>query len=86
MKILQDKVRRLEKAGAFPLSERAHLPMRGGALCDDANAATLKNEAKLVPNLVTDSTMETEPSPAVYEVTTVGSKRYTVETWLEGAR
>ena len=78
MKILQDKVRRLEKTGAFPLSERAHLPMRGRALCDDANAATLQNEAKLVPNFVTDSTMETEPSAAVYKVTTVGSKRYTV--------
>jgi hypothetical protein len=52
--------------------------MRGRALCDDANAATLKNVAKLVPNLVTDSTMETEPSAAVYKVTTVGSKRYTV--------
>ena len=78
MKILQDKVRRLEKPGAFPLSERAHLPMRGRALCDDANAAPLKNEAKLVPNLVTDSTMETEPFAAVYKVTTVGSKRYTV--------
>ena len=86
MKILKHKVRRLEEAGAFPLSERAHLPMRGRALCDDANAATLKNEAKLVPNLVTDSTMETEPSPAVYEVTTIGSERYTVETWFEGAR
>ena len=77
MKILQDK-RRLEKAGAFPLSERAHLPMRGGALCDDANAATLQNVAKLVSNLVTDSTMKTEPFAAVYKVTTVGSKRYTV--------
>ena len=52
MKILKHKVRRLEEAGAFPLSERAHLPMRGRALCDDANASTLKNEAKLVPNLV----------------------------------
>ena len=78
MKILQDKVRRLEKTGAFPLSERAHLPMRGRALCDDANATTLKNVAKLVPNLVTDSTMESEPSTALYKVTTVGSKRYTV--------
>ena len=78
MKILQDKVRRLEKAGAFPLSERAHLPMRGGALCDDATTATLQNMTKLVPNFVTDSTMETEPFPAVHEVTTVGSKRYTV--------
>ena len=78
MKILKHKVRRLEEAGAFPLSERAHLPMRGGALCDDANTATLQNVAKLVPNLVTDSTMETEPSTAVYKVTTVGSKRYTV--------
>ena len=78
MKILKHKVRRLEKAGAFPLSERAHLPMRGRALCDDANAATSKNVAKLVPNLVTDSTMETEPSAAVYKVTTVGSKRHTV--------
>ena len=86
MKILQDKVRRLEKTGAFPLSERGHLPMRGRAFCDHANAATLENEAKLIPNLVTDSTMETEPSPAVYEVTSIGYERYTVETWLEGAR
>ena len=78
MEVLKHKVRRLEEAGAFPLSERAHLPMRGGALCDDANTATLQNVAKLVPNLVTDSTMETEPSAAVYKVTTVGSKRYTV--------
>ena len=78
MKVLKHKVRRLEKAGAFPLSERAHLPMRGRALCDDANATTLKNEAKLVSNLVTDSTMKTEPFAAVYKVTTVGSKRYTV--------
>ena len=58
MKILQDKVRRLEKTGAFHLSERAHLPMRGRAFCDHANATTLENEAKLVPNLVTDSTMD----------------------------
>ena len=86
MKILKDKVRRLEKTGAFPLSERAHLPMRGRAFCDHANAATLEDEAKPIPNLVTDSTMETKPSPAVYEVTTIGSERYTVETWLEGAR
>ena len=78
MKVPKYKVGRFEEAGAFPLSERAHLPMRGRALCDDANAATLKNEAKFVPNLVTDSTMETEPFAAVYKVTTVGSKRYTV--------
>jgi hypothetical protein len=52
--------------------------MGGGALCDDANAATLQNVAKLVSNLVTDSTMKTEPFAAVYKVTTVGSKRYTV--------
>ena len=52
--------------------------MRGRALCNDANAAPLQNVAKLVPNLVTDSTMETEPFAAVYKVTTVGSKRYTV--------
>ena len=58
MKILKHKVRRLEEAGAFPLSERAHLPMRGGALCDNANTATLQNVTKLVPNLVTDSTMD----------------------------
>ena len=68
MKILKHKVWRLKEAGAFPLSERAHLPMGGGALCDDANAATLQNVAKLVPHLVTDSTMETEPSAAVYKV------------------
>ena len=55
-------------------------------LGDRANAATLENEAKLIPNLITNSTMETEPSPAVYEVTSIGSERYTVETWLEGAR
>ena len=86
MKILQNKVGRLEQKGSFPLSERAHLSMRGGALCDDTDATSLKNEAKLVPNFVTNSTMETEPFPAVHEVTTVGSKRYTVKTWLEGAR
>ena len=51
MKVLKHKVRRLEKTGAFPLSERGHLPMRGRAFCDHANAATLENEAKLVPNL-----------------------------------
>ena len=78
MKILKHKVWRLKEAGAFPLSERAHLPMRGGALCDDANTATLQNMTKLVPNFVTDSTMKTEPFAAVYKVTTVGSKRYTV--------
>ena len=78
MKILKHKVWRLKEAGAFPLSERAHLPMGGGAFCDDANAATLQNVAKLVSNLVTDSTMKTEPFAAVYKVTTVGSKRYTV--------
>ena len=78
MKVLKYKVGRFEEAGAFPLSERAHLPMRGGALCDDANTATLQNVTKLVPNLVTDSTMESEPSTALYKVTTVGSKRYTV--------
>ena len=60
--------------------------MRGRAFGDHANAATLENEAKLIPNLITNSTMETEPSPAVYEVTSIGSERYTVETWLEGAR
>jgi len=32
--------------------------MRGGALCDNANTATLQNVTKLVPNLVTDSTMD----------------------------
>ena len=63
VKVLKHKVRRLEKTGAFPLSERGHLPMRGRAFGDHANAATLENEAKLIPNLVTDSTMETEPSP-----------------------
>ena len=56
--------------------------MRGRAFCDHANAATLENEAKLIPNLITDSTMETVPPPAVYEVTTIGSERYTVETYL----
>ena len=45
-------------------------------LGDRANAATLENEAELIANLITDSTMETEPSPAVYEVTTIGSERY----------
>jgi len=78
MEVLKHKVWSLEEAGAFPLSERAHLPMGGGALCDDANAATLQNVAKLVSNLVTDSNVETEPFAAVYKVTTVGSKRYTV--------
>jgi hypothetical protein len=78
MEVLKHKVRCLEEAGAFPLSERAHLPMRGGALCDDANTATLQKVTKLVPNLVTDSTMESEPSTTLNKVTTVGSKRYTV--------
>ena len=73
MEVLKNKVRCLEEAGAFPLSERAHLPMRGGALCDDANTATLQNVTELVPNLVTDSTMESEPSAALNKVTTGGS-------------
>jgi hypothetical protein len=60
--------------------------MRQRTLSDRANPATLKNEAELITNLITDSTMETLPSEAVYEVTSIGSERYTVETWLEGAR
>ena len=55
-------------------------------LGDRANAATLENEAELIANLITDSTMETEPFTAVYEVKCIRTERYTVETWLEGAR
>jgi len=55
-------------------------------LGDRANAATLENEAELIANLITDSPVEPEPFTAVHEVTSIGSERYTVETWLEGAR
>ena len=58
--------------------------MRRGAFGNYANATTLENEAKLIPNLVADGTMETEPSPAVYKVTSISSERYTIKTWLEG--
>ena len=67
MKILKHEVRRLEKKGAFSLSEGRHLPMRQRTLSDRANPATLKNEAELITNLITDRTMETEPSTALYE-------------------
>ena len=60
--------------------------MRRGAFGNYANATTLEDEAKFIVYFITDGTMETEPSPAVYEVTSIGSERYTVETWLEGAR
>ena len=60
--------------------------MRQRTLSNRANLTLLENEAELITNLITDSTMETEPSPVVYEVTSIGSERYTVETWLEGAR
>ena len=86
MKVLKHQVRSLEKTGAFPLSERGHLPVRGGAFGNHANATTLENEAKLIPNLVADGTMETKPSPAVYKVTSMSSERYAIKTWLEGAR
>ena len=60
--------------------------MRQRTLSNRANLTLLENEAELITNLITDSTMETLPSEAVYEVTSIGSERYTVETWLEGAR
>jgi len=60
--------------------------MRQRTLSNRANLTLLENEAELITNLITDSTMETEPFTAVYEVKSIGSERYTVETWLEGAR
>ena len=76
----------LRKKGAFALPERRHLPMRQRTLSNRANPATFENEAELITDLITDSTMKTEPFTAVHEVTSIGSERYTVETWLEGAR
>ena len=38
MKVLKHQVRSLEKTGAFPLSERGHLPVRRGAFGNYANA------------------------------------------------
>ena len=40
--------------------------MRQRTLSNRANLTLLENEAELITNLITDSTMETEPSPAVY--------------------
>ena len=60
--------------------------MRRGTFGDHANATTLENEAKFVANFITDGTMETEPSPAVYKVASISYERYTIKTWLEGAR
>ena len=52
--------------------------MRQGTLSNRANPTTFEDEAELITDLITDSTMKTEPFAAVYKVTTVGSKGYTV--------
>ena len=51
-----------------------------------AKPSTFENEAELITSLIADSIMKTESYTAVHEVTSIGSERYTVETWLEGAR
>jgi len=60
--------------------------MRQGTLSNRANPTTFEDEAELITDLITDSTMKTEPFTAAHEVTRIGSEGYTVETWLEGAR
>ena len=49
-----------------------------------ADPTAFEDEVELVPNLVTDSTMETEPFTAAHEVTRIGSEGDTVETCLVG--
>ena len=78
MKILKHKVRRLLKRQAPSLvGTSSSADERRGALRrrEHRNAPEC-NKAR--PEPVTDSTMESEPSTALYKVTTVGSKRYTV--------
>ena len=62
--------------------------MRQRTLSNRANPATFENEAELITNLIADSTMKAESFTAVYKVTSIGSERYTVETWfeIEGSR
>ena len=60
--------------------------MRQMTLSNRADPAAFEDEAELIPNPVTDSTMETEPFTAAHEVTRIGSEGYSGETWLEGAR
>ena len=60
--------------------------MRQRTLGNRANPTTFEDEAELITDLVTDSTLETERFTAAHEVTRIGSERYAVETWLEGAR
>ena len=55
-------------------------------LSNRADPTAFEDEAELVPNLVTDSTMEAEPFMTAHEVTRIGSKGYSDETWLERAR
>ena len=45
-------------------------------LSDRADPTAFEDEAELVPNLVTDSTMEAEPFMTAHEVTRIGSKGY----------
>ena len=60
--------------------------MRQRMLGNRANPTTFEDEAELITDLITDRTMKTEPFTAAHEVTRIGSERYAVETWLEGAR
>jgi len=50
--------------------------MRPRTFSDRADPTAFEDEAELVPNLVTDSTMEAEPFTAAHEVTRIGSKGY----------
>ena len=48
--------------------------MRQMTLSNRADPAAFEDEAELIPNPVTDSTMETEPFTAAHEVTRIGSE------------
>ena len=87
---VSDKVRDelcfiLERCGIRTIAERP-LSHRQKTLSNRADPTAFEDEVELVPNLVTDSTMETEPFTAAHEVTRIGSEGYSGETWLEGAR
>ena len=43
-------------------------------ILNSADPTAFEDEAELVPNFVTDSTMEAEPFTAAHEVTRIGSK------------
>ena len=62
--------------------------MRQGTLSNRANPTTFedKQSSSRTLSLTGDGTMKTEPFTAAHEVTRIGSERYAVETWLEGAR